>query len=265
MIHAAALAGAEAVPLVQPEWPVPSSIAAAMSLRRSGVPGLTDEFNLPGPDPQAVPGTVGAQHRRFAEALGLEPVWMRQVHGAQVQVLEGPVPAWSLEGDAAVTAVPGVACTVRVADCLPALLCDASGRAVGAAHAGWRGLAAGVLENTVRALCGLADCSPSDVRVWLGPCIGPQAFEVGAEVLEAFGRVPLAQDLPGFQWSPRRDGTPRWLANLHLLARERLALAGVRAVEGLNRCTVAEPEAFFSFRRDRSAGRMAAAVGLRLG
>ena len=146
-----------------------------------------------------------------------------------------------------------------VADCLPVLFAAPGARGVGAAHAGWRGLAAGVLEATVQALCDAAGCAPQELSAWLGPCIGPRQFEVGADVLDAFG--PAADR--HFQLRPRADGAPRWLADLPALARDRLQAAGVARISGGAWCTVEEPSRFFSFRRDRVTGRMAAAVWLR--
>jgi polyphenol oxidase len=203
--------------------------------------------------------------RRFAAALGATPIYLEQVHGADVLLL-GPDAldaAPARRGDASVTAVPGLGCTVLVADCLPVLLCCEDGRAVGAAHAGWRGLAAGVLENTVAALCELARCAPADLMAWLGPCIGPRQFEVGADVLQAFGVEPRAVDDRHFVARPRPDGSPRWLADLPRLASDRLAALGVRRVSGDQHCTVEDRSRFFSFRRDGLTGRMAAAICIR--
>jgi YfiH family protein len=151
-----------------------------------------------------------------------------------------------------------VACAVLVADCLPVLFCTAGGEAVGAAHAGWRGLSGGVLEITVTALCCVARCGPDALMAWLGPCIGPRQFEVGADVLQAF-----AGDEVHFVARPRPDGSARWLADLPALARERLSRIGVDRITGGQWCTVEDRERFFSFRRDRITGRMAAAIALR--
>ncbi|MFM8664806.1 MAG: peptidoglycan editing factor PgeF, partial [Betaproteobacteria bacterium] len=169
--------------------------------------------------------------------------------------------------DAAVTTRVGLACTVLVADCLPVLLTDVAGRAVAAAHAGWRGLAAGILENTLQALCERAGCSPAQVQAWLGPCIGPQAFEVGPDVLQAFGHSPCAANtsVDGdaaavFRYAPRPDGTPRWRADLAALARLRLHAAGLHRISSSGLCTVSDTSRFFSFRRDGLTGRMAASI-----
>ena len=149
-------------------------------------------------------------------------------------------------------------CTVQVADCMPVLLSAPDGRAVAAAHAGWRGLAGGVVEAALAALCDAAACAPHDVVAWLGPCIGPSEFEVGAEVVEAFGAHPQC-------FVPRRraDGSPAWVADLPRLGRERLRAQGVNRVSGGAWCTVTDRSRFFSFRRDRVTGRMAAAIWIR--
>jgi hypothetical protein len=173
------------------------------------------------------------------------------------------------QADASITTQPGLACTVMVADCLPVLFAAPGARGVGAAHAGWRGLAAGVLDHTVSALCDATGCAPQDLVAWLGACIGPRAFEVGADVLQAFGVDPAADrrgdaspgSLPRFAAkAPAADGTPRWWADLPSLARDRLIRAGLRRIHGGAWCTVSEPSRFFSYRRDRVTGRMAAAV-----
>jgi YfiH family protein len=160
--------------------------------------------------------------------------------------------------DASVCAEPGIACTVQVADCLPVLFAAPNGRGVAAAHAGWRGLAGGVLEAALQTLCEAAVCAPGEVEVWIGPGIGPREFEVGADVLQAFGAAPEAADPARFV--PRPGRPDKWLADLPLLARDRLQAAGVEAISGGRWCTVSEPSRFFSFRRDGRTGRMAAAV-----
>ena len=157
------------------------------------------------------------------------------------------------EADGSVTTEPGIACTSQVADCLPVLFAAPGG--VGAAHAGWRGLAAGVLEATLQALCAAAACEPAQVQAWLGACIGPRRFEVGADVLQAFGVDPAGQS-PHF----RRHAAGKWLADLPALARDRLRSAGVRDLSGGRWCTVEDASRFFSYRRDRVTGRMVAAI-----
>jgi YfiH family protein len=153
--------------------------------------------------------------------------------------------------DAAVTRAPGVVLAVRVADCLPVLLCDRAGTAIGAAHAGWRGVAAGVIENTVAAMA----CAPAGIAAWLGPAIGPSAFEVGVEVRDAFVTAD-ADSARAFV--PARAG--KWLADLYALACRRLARAGVAQISGIRACTFSDARRFFSYRRDGPTGRMGAFI-----
>ncbi len=186
---------------------------------------------------------------------GVRIAWMTQVHGVEVADLD----TWDghavLKADAAVCSVPGIAACVMTADCLPVLF--AAPGAVGAAHAGWRGLAAGVLERTLEAVCRKASCSPAGVQAWLGPAIGPRCFEVGADVRDAF-IVSDAQAACNFL--PTRDG--KWLADLFSLARSRLQLAGMldASIHGGDICTMANPSLYYSFRRQRVTGRQAGLV-----
>ncbi|WP_428425606.1 peptidoglycan editing factor PgeF [Methylibium sp.] len=231
-----------------------------MSTRSGGVSeGVYASLNLGsavGDDPQAV-----AENRaRFAAALGATPVFLRQVHGVRaVRLPLAEVPDAPPEADASWTTEPGVACVIQVADCLPVLFAAPGARGVAGAHAGWRGLSAGVLEATVQALCEAAACAPGELEAWLGPCIGPRQFEVGADVLAGFGVAPHAAH-PRFVPLP----SGKWLADLPGLARDRLAALGLNRVSGGAWCTVEDASRFFSFRRDRpvhgNSGRMAAAV-----
>jgi YfiH family protein len=244
---------------LRPEWAAPG-VDALMTTRHGGVSiGPYASMNLRdglGDDPAA----VARNRETFAQALGARAVLLNQVHGHRVVRLtasdardDAPVH----EADASVTTEPGIACAVQVADCLPVLFAASDGRGVGAAHAGWRGLAGGVVEATLAALCEAAACAPGDVQVWLGACIGPRRFEVGADVLEAFGADPADRD----GHARFRSHVPgKWLADLAGLARDRLEAAGVSAVHGGGWCTVEEGSRFFSFRRDRVTGRMVAAV-----
>ena len=240
-----------------PDWPAPAGVGAVMSTRAGGVSaGAWASLNLRdgvGDDPAA----VAANQRRYAQSLGGVPVWLNQVHGRRVVRLTAASLATDApeDADASITTEPGIACAVQVADCLPVLYAAPGRRGVGAAHAGWRGLAGGVLEATLEALCEATGCRPDEVVAWLGACIGPRRFEVGADVLAAFGADPAAAD-GAFAAQP--DG--KWLADLPRLARGRLAAAGVRSVSGGRWCTVEDASRFFSFRRDRVTGRMAAAV-----
>ena len=250
-----------------PDWGVPG-VGALMTTRRGGSSlAPFDSMNLRaavGDDPSA----VARNQALFAQAIGARPVYLNQVHGARVVRItaeDAVVGAATHEADAAVTNVPGIACTVQVADCLPVLFAATNGVAVAAAHAGWRGLALGVLEATLQEVCTTAGCGAEEVQVWLGACIGPRRFEVGADVLHAFavdsGAAVSANAAEEPRFKPHAPG--KWLANLPLLAQDRLHAAGVRAISGGTWCTVEEPSRFFSFRRDRVTGRMAAAVWIR--
>jgi YfiH family protein len=204
---------------------------------------------------------AAVRHNRasVAAAIGATPVYLNQVHGAAVVRLRArdALPDAQVHtADASITTAPGIACTAQVADCLPVLFAAPAGRAVGAAHAGWRGLSLGVLEATVQQLCEAASCEPAELHAWLGACIGPRRFEVGADVLQAFGADPARCDAALFV--PGKPG--KWLANLPQLARGRLHAAGVRSVSGGEWCTVEQRSRFFSFRRDGVTGRMVAAV-----
>ncbi|HSC65015.1 MAG TPA: peptidoglycan editing factor PgeF [Caldimonas sp.] len=206
-------------------------------------------------------GAVAANRAVLAATAGAAPVFLRQVHGTRV-VRVGAADAASgapvHEADALVTSDAGVACVVQAADCLPVLLAARDGRAVAAAHAGWRGLAAGVVERTVEALCEAGGCAPRDVVAWLGACIGPDAFEVGEDVRVAFGAAPGPRGGSSVRF--RSTGNGKWHADLAGLARDRLAAAGVTTVGGGAWCTVTDASRFFSYRRDGVTGRMAAAV-----
>jgi polyphenol oxidase len=247
--------------LLRPTWAAPANVGAAMSTRLGGASrGAWASANLGvavGDSAQAV-----AQNRQlWAQALGARPVWLRQVHGTTVLHLPANAPDTpDAPADAAWTTERGIACTVQAADCLPVLFSTLDGRAVAAAHAGWRGLAAGVIEATLQALRHGAGAEPPEVVAWLGPCIGPSQFEVGADVLQAFGHDPAGPDPRFFTPRSRPDGSPRWLAHLHALARQRLQAAGVLQVGADPACTVEEASRYFSFRRDGVTGRMAAAV-----
>ncbi len=244
-----------------PEWDVDPRMGALMTTRAGGVSKPPfDSLNL-GRSAGDEPAAVDENRRRFEAAIGVPTVYLSQVHGTRVLRLPADAPG-PHEADAAITTQPCIACSVMVADCLPVLLAAPGGRGVGAAHAGWRGLAAGVLDNTVEALTKAAGCAPGELVAWLGPCIGPGRFEVGADVLAAFGQSP-ADPGPRFVFRPRADGAPRWLADLPGLARDRLAALGVTQVSGGAWCTADDASRFFSFRREGVTGRMAAAVWIR--
>jgi hypothetical protein len=239
--------------LIRPDWPAPAGVRAVSTTRIGGVSrGPYASLNL-GARGDDDPARVAANRARLAAAAGCPPpAWLEQVHGTAVA---HPAPADAAEprADAATADRPGLSCVVLTADCLPVLLCDRGGRRVAAAHAGWRGLAAGVVERTVAALGG----APGELLAWLGPCIGPDAFEVGPEVRAAF----LAAD-PGAGECFGPGAGDRFYADLRGLARRRLAAAGVDAVTASAACTYREPDRFFSYRRDGPCGRMATLVWL---
>jgi len=235
------------LPLMVPDWPLPTGVRAAQTTRSGGFSaGPWSSLNLAlhtGDDPQI----VRRNRLHLIGALGLqaELLWPRQVHGADVARAEAL--REDTEADAVVAFTAGAVCCVQTADCLPVLLASTDGSRVAAAHAGWRGLVAGVLEATVEAM----DHPPERLTVWLGPAIGAGAFEVGPEVRAAFlARDPLASR------AFRAGIGDRWFADVYGLARQALRRAGVREIHGGGRCTYTESETFFSYRRDGVCGRM---------
>jgi YfiH family protein len=232
-----------------PQWPVASPVRAFVTTRNGGASaGPYASLNLGhGGDDAAA---VAENRRRVQRHLPAAPSWLRQVHGAQVVELAAPDRS-APTADAAVTRTPGIPLVVMIADCLPVLLAHRGGAVVGIAHAGWRGLSAGVVERTVEAM----RCAAEDVVAWIGPGIGPQAFEVGRDVYDAFAQEdPSAAEA----FAPLREG--KWLANLPRLARRRLASLGIADVHGGTWCTVRDPACFFSYRRDGASGRMGAFI-----
>lgn len=239
---------------IVPDWPAPATVHSLFTTRHGGVSsGPYASLNLGshvGDDPEA----VAANRARLARVLPQAPVWLEQVHGTVVVDLDRlPPDSLAPPADAVVARSPGRVAAIMTADCLPVLFCNRAGTAVAAAHAGWRGLQAGVLEAAVTAL----DCPPEEVLAWLGPAIGPLAFEVGDEV-----RAALVDDAPQAALAFQAQGEGKWLADIYLLARQRLAARGVHAVYGGQWCTVSEPVRFFSYRRDGVTGRMAALIWL---
>ena len=243
-----------------PDWRI-AGVRALMTTRSGGVsagPYATMNVGAAvGDEAEA----VAANRALLADAIGAAPVYLRQVHGtrvARVGRADAAPGAPVHQADAVVTGEPGVACVVQAADCLPVLFAAPDGRAVAAAHAGWRGLAAGVVERAVDAMCQVGRCAPGEVVAWLGACIGADAFEVGEDVLEAFDGRPGAASARAGRF--RAKGSAKWHADLAGLARDRLAAAGVASVSGGGWCTVSDASRFFSYRRDGVTGRMAAAV-----
>jgi hypothetical protein len=235
---------------IKPDWQLPEGLHAAVTLRSGGVSqGLYASLN-PASHVNDAADAVLTNRAMIKQMLALpaEPVWLQQVHGVDVvkadQVTDLP------EADASFTDQSGVVCAVLTADCLPVLFCGDQGAVIGAAHAGWRGLQAGVIEQTIAAM----NCR--DLQVWLGPAIGPAHFEVGDEVREAF----VSQNAnASVAFSATQAG--KWLADIYQLARIRLANLGVEQVYGGGLCTVSDAQRFYSYRRDGAAtGRMASLI-----
>ncbi len=242
------------------DWPAPPRVRAVCSTRNGGQSlAPYDSLNLGthvGDDAAA----VDANRAHLRQALGVRPVFMDQVHGQQMLRLMEETPSGQ-SADIAWTRQSGLACTVMVADCLPILLCDTAGTQVAAVHAGWRGLAGQNGQGVVETICKTWQTSADDLLGWLGPCIGPTAFEVGSDVLHAFAAT-LAQAEDCFQ----ALAAGKWLADLQGLARQRLGQLGVSKIYGNDGspawCTVGNPLRFFSHRRDRVSGRQAACIWL---
>ena len=238
-----------ALELIRPDWPAPSNIRAFTTTRRGGFSeGPWSSLNLGnscGDDSQH----VEQNRQRLHTLLPAEPHWIKQVHGNCVLELSEHTDSGT-EADAVISTNPGQVCTVLHADCLPILFCNHAGTKVAAAHAGWRGLAAGVVEATILAM----DHDPDELMAWLGPAIGPTAFEVGQNVYDAFVDIDVNCSVA---FRPYRD---RWLADLYQLARLALLKAGVRQVYGGQYCTYLDQERLFSYRRDGVTGRMATLV-----
>ena len=240
------------LPVIVPDWPAPACIRAYATTRRGGFSGGDhDSLNLStrvGDDPKAV--AANCAHLAQTLALPQAPRWLHQVHGAHVVDAAAPVDS---EADGRYSLQAGAICAVQTADCLPVLLCDEHGEAVAALHAGWRGLAAGILEAGVQRL----PVPPSRLLVWLGPAIASAAFEVGMEVRDAFLTVD-----PGAQVCFRAGRESRWQADLYGLARRRLRQAGVERIYGGHYCTHTQSDWFYSYRRQTVCGRMASLIWL---
>lgn len=233
---------------LQPDWPAPASVRALSTTRLGGCSkGAWSSMNL-GERCGDDPADVRRNRERLERVLPAAPQWLSQVHGTSVARHPGE-PGRAPEADALVAFEPGRVCAVLSADCLPVVFCDRDGSRVAVAHAGWRGLAGGVLQATLDAL----HCDPATVIAWLGPAIGPEAYEVGAEVAAAF------PDEFDQCFVPHGE---RWLLDLYAVARLKLSAAGVPEVCGGGLCTLSDPGRFFSYRRDRVTGRMATLVWL---
>lgn len=234
-----------------PDWPAPPGVRALQTTRRGGVSGAPyDSLNLASHVGDA-PVAVARNRMLFNTLLPSEPVWLEQVHGTQVA--NADMASCRPQADACIARHRAAVCAVMTADCLPVLLCDRAGSVVGAAHAGWKGLAEGVVESTVLAM----RAEPRELIAWLGPAISQQAFEVGGEVRAAF---VAAQPQAASAFVPGQNG--KWQADLYALARMRLQALGVTQISGGHFCTFGERERFFSYRRDRITGRMATFIWL---
>lgn len=246
--------------LLIPDWAAPANIGALTTLRAGGYsPAPYDDgqggggLNL-GTHVEDDPALVARNRALLRRLLPAEPAWLTQVHG--VNVLDAAALPDDACADACISSTPGAVCVMMTADCLPVLFCDPAGTVVGAAHAGWRGLAAGVLEQTVAAMRARG---ADQIMAWLGPAIGPDNFEVGAEVRETFLAQQAQADV-AFRPYPGRPG--KYLADIYQLARQRLAMVEVRDVSGGGLCTVADTR-FYSYRRDRTTGRMGSLIWLK--
>ncbi len=248
------------LPLIEPQWPAPANVIAFTTMRSGGVSAAPyDSFNL-GHHVGDAESAVLANRRALRGALpvGSEINWLNQVHGTQV--LEAKPREDLPDADALWSRTPGMGCAILSADCLPVLMCTTGGDVVAAAHAGWRGLASGVLEATLMAL----GSEPDGVLAWLGPAIGPSAFEVGEDVLRAFhGASGEADGELSACFRPVASKPGHWHADLYALARLRLHRAGVTQVFGGDRCTFSDPQRFYSYRRNGVTGRMASVILLR--
>ncbi|MBZ9612106.1 peptidoglycan editing factor PgeF [Rheinheimera maricola] len=239
--------------LIIPDWPAPPNVRAVCSSRLGGSSeGVYASLNLGGHVGDAAE-KVAANRQRYRQMAQMpaSPVWLNQVHGTDVVRLTAAT-INGADADAAVTTERGAVATVMTADCLPLLLCNADGTQVAAIHAGWRGLCNGVVESTLRHFA-----KPEQVLVYLGPAISQSAFEVGPEVRSAF----MAQAPEAAQAFIAADNG-KWLADLYLLARQRLSQCGVQQIYGGNFCTFQQPQRFFSYRRDGQTGRMASSIWL---
>lgn len=237
-----------------PHWPAPANVKALQTTRSGGISrGPYDSLNL-GEHVQDDPLAVAHNRQLLSPYLPSEPVWVNQVHG--VEVIDAAKSGCLENADGAFTTQADVVCVTMTADCLPVLLCDKAGTVVAAVHAGWRGLCDGVIEAAIAKM----SVEPADILAWLGPAIGPNAFEVGNDVREQFMQKD-AQAISAF-----KSHGDKWLCDIYTLAKQRLVSAGVKAIYGgsVNEefCTYTDAERFFSFRRDNLTGRMASLIWL---
>lgn len=238
-----------------PQWERPSVIRSLVSTRQGGVSQTPyASFNL-ADHVGDIPANVIANRALLRKHLPEEPIWLNQVHGTLVSTPNARLP----QADAIVSNIPNEVLAIMTADCLPVLFANITGTVIGAAHAGWRGLSAGVLENTVKAMRELDNSSEdSNIHAWLGPAIGPQAFEVGQDVVDAFSCSGVVYPQEAFSLITGRP--EKYLANIYLLARSRLEAVGIHRIYGGEFCTVTQANQFFSYRRDGVTGRFASLI-----
>lgn len=250
---------------ITPDWPdAPFGIASLCTERAGGVSRAPYDdgrggggLNL-GMHVGDVPSDVRENRRLLRSVLPEEPIWLTQVHGSKVidaDALSTLDTDYAPEADAIVTSVPRRVCAILTADCLPVLLCSMDGKVVAAAHAGWRGLVAGVLQNTIHAM---RRKGADEIAVWLGPAIGPQNFEVGQDVFDAFKNLD-AENAAAFQ----ARGTHKYLADIYALAKMLLQREGISRIAGGGFCTVAQTTCFYSYRRNGVTGRMASLIWIK--
>lgn len=239
--------------MIKPDWQAPNNVKAFTTIRTGGVSiAPYDSFNLAdhvGDDPDH----VAENRNRLIELAGLpaEPVWLQQVHGSRV--IDASANNVQEKADGSFVSQAGIACAVLTADCLPVFLCDETGEQVAVLHAGWRGLAAGIIEAGVAAMLSPA----SRLVAWLGPAIGPEAFAVGDEVRQTFVEYD-----PAAECAFREVGQGKWLADIYQLARLRLQALGLKNISGGGCCTYTDDDRFYSFRRNPTCGRMASLIWL---
>lgn len=248
--------------LIMPDWiGAPRNIGAFSTVRRGGLsPAPYDDgaggggLNL-GLHVEDAPGNVAQNRRLLRSLLPAEPAWLTQIHGATV--VDASSAKGMPEADASVATQRGAICAIQTADCLPVLFCDVTGSVVGAAHAGWRGLAGGVLQNTVSSM---RDKGAGDILAWMGPAIGPERFEVGEDVVHAFSALDHEAEAA---FKPIEDAPGKYLADIYRIARILLSRHGVQNVYGGDFCTVTDTSRFYSYRRDKVTGRMATLIWLK--
>ena len=247
--------------IIKPHWPAPATIHTLVTTRQGGISSSPyDSLNL-GDHVGDEVSRVIANRQILRKQLPAEPIWLRQTHSIEVSTPHSRFhkPSNPVEADAAVTNIPDEVLIVMSADCLPVLFSNADAAVIGAAHAGWRGLCGGVLENTVGELLKLApQTSAKDLIAWMGPAIGPESYEVGEDVVGRFQECRLHDMQKCF--SPIANKPGKYLADIYQLARDRLKKVGVVAIYGGDQCTVQDGERFFSYRRDGVTGRFASLI-----